>query len=323
MPDDPFGSFHLPFAEFAQAVIGRSAEELRPLAMLLKWPFAQMLDLLIAGISAAPVSLVLVATGLLVWRFGGRALAIQAVATMLFLGVIGIWNETILTLSIIAVSIFFCAVIGIPSGILAAKRARFSKLLRPVLDAMQTTPAFVYLIPIAMIVGTGNVPGVIATMIFALPPIIRLTELGLRQIDRSTIEGAQSLGLRPSQILFLVEIPLASQSIRVGLNQTIMMALAMCVIASMIGVEGLGLLVLRGVGSLDIGLATQGGVGIVLIGILLDRLTQAASAGAGRRRAQPENLLYSVGTLLRAMVWSRRRSARANGAAVLEARKKI
>ncbi len=140
---------------------------------------------------------------------------------------------------------------------------------------MQTIPTFVYLVPIAMLVGIGSVPGVMATMVFALPPTIRLTALGIQQVPVGPVEAAKALGLKSNQILFWIELPLAMKAIMLGINQTVMMALAMCVTTSMIAADGLGLLVLRGIGSLDMGLATQGGAGIVILGIMLDRLTQS------------------------------------------------
>ncbi|HHU7252909.1 TPA: ABC transporter permease subunit, partial [Escherichia coli] len=159
--------------------------------------------------------------------------------------------------------------------------------IRPLLDAMQTTPAFVYLVPIVMLFGIGNVPGVVVTIIFALPPIIRLTILGINQVPADLIEASRSFGASPSQMLFKVQLPLAMPTIMAGVNQTLMLALSMVVIASMIAVGGLGQMVLRGIGRLDMGLATVGGVGIVILAIILDRLTQAVgrdSRSRGNRR---------------------------------------
>ncbi len=150
-----------------------------------------------------------------------------------------------------------------------------SQIIRPLLDAMQTTPAFVYLVPIVMLFGIGNVPGIVVTIIFALPPIIRLTILGIRQVPDDLIEAAESFGASRNQLLFKVQLPLAAPTIMAGVNQTLMLSPSMVVIASMIAVGGLGQMVLRGIGRLDMGLAAVGGTGIVILAIILDRLTQS------------------------------------------------
>jgi glycine betaine/proline transport system permease protein len=169
----------------------------------------------------------------------------------------------------------FCVAVGVPIGIIAARSDRFEAAIRPVLDVMQTLPAFVYMVPIVMLVGIGNVPGVMVTVIFALPPIIRLTSLGIRSVPPSIIEAAQAFGSTKGEILVKVQLPLAWRTIMTGVNQTLMMVLSMVVYASMIAVEGLGQVVLRGIGRLDMGLATIGGIGIVLLAMILDRISQA------------------------------------------------
>lgn len=179
-----------------------------------------------------------------------------------------------ITLSLVITAVLFSVFIGLPLGIWSAKSDTVDKILRPVLDAMQTTTAFVYLIPIVMLFGIGNVPGVIVTIIFALPPLIRLTNLGIRQVPDDLIEASRSFGASSSQMLWKVQIPVAMPTIMAGVNQTLMLSLSMVVIASMIAVGGLGQMVLRGIGRLDIGLAAVGGLGIVLLAVILDRLTQ-------------------------------------------------
>ena len=165
-------------------------------------------------------------------------------------------------------------VIGLPLGIALAASDRAQRLIRPLLDAMQTTPAFVYLVPVVMLFGIGNVPGVIVTIVFALPPLVRLTNLGIRQVRPDLIEAAHAYGASPMQMLLKVQLPLALPSIMAGINQALMLSLSMVVIASMIAVGGLGQMVLRGIGRLDMGLAAVGGLGIVLLAITLDRITQ-------------------------------------------------
>jgi glycine betaine/proline transport system permease protein/glycine betaine/proline transport system substrate-binding protein len=166
-------------------------------------------------------------------------------------------------------------IIGIPLGVVAAQNDPVEHLIRPVLDVMQTIPTFVYLVPVVMLFGIGEVPGVIATIIYATPPLIRLTNLGIRQVSSEAVEAAIAFGSTPLQVLWEVQLPLAMPAILTGLNQTILFALGMSVITAMIAVPGLGLMVLQGVGRLDVGLASIGGIGIVLMAIILDRITQA------------------------------------------------
>ncbi|RZJ07002.1 MAG: ABC transporter permease subunit, partial [Haliea sp.] len=201
--------------------------------------------------------------------------AIGAVVSLALIGMLGIWPEAMVTLSLVLTSLVFCLVIGLPLGIMLASSDRAQRIMRPLLDAMQTTPAFVYLVPVVMLFGIGNVPGVIVTIIFALPPLVRLTNLGIRQVRPDLIEAARAYGASPWQMLVKVQLPLAMPSIMAGINQALMLSLSMVVIASMIAVGGLGQMVLRGIGRLDMGLATVGGLGIVLLAITLDRITQA------------------------------------------------
>jgi len=211
---------------------------------------------------------------LLAWQVSSKKMAFLTLLSFLVLGFIGVWEQSMITLALVLTSVIFSMLLGLPLGILSAKSDRFNNIMRPILDAMQTTPAFVYLIPIVMLFGIGNVPGVIVTIIFALPPLIRLTNLGIRQVPADLIEASRSFGASGSQMLFKVQLPVAMPTIMAGINQTLMLSLSMVVIASMIAVGGLGQMVLRGIGRLDIGLAAVGGLGIVLLAIVLDRLTQ-------------------------------------------------
>jgi glycine betaine/proline transport system permease protein len=233
----------------------------------------------------SPPALAMVALfGLLAWQFAGRMVAIGTVISLLVVIMLGIWQQAMVTLSLVMTSLAFCLMVGLPLGILLARSDRAQRMMRPVLDAMQTTPAFVYLVPVVMLFGIGNVPGVIVTIIFALPPLVRLTDLGIRQVRPDLIEAARAYGASPMQMLFKVQVPLAMPSIMAGVNQSLMLSLSMVVIASMIAVGGLGQMVLRGIGRLDMGLATIGGLGIVLLAISLDRITQAAGkTGKGAR----------------------------------------
>ena len=224
---------------------------------------------------ALPWPVLTIVFALLAWQFAGRGLAIGSALSLLAVAVLGIWPEAMVTLSLVLTSLVFCIVIGLPLGIVIASSDRIQSWTRPVLDAMQTTPAFVYLVPVVMLFGIGNVPGVIVTIIFALPPLVRLTNLGIRQVRPDLIEASRAYGASPWQLLWKVQLPLAMPNIMAGINQALMLSLSMVVIASMIAVGGLGQMVLRGIGRLDMGLATVGGLGIVLLAIVLDRITQA------------------------------------------------
>ena len=247
----------------------------RSVFQAIRWPIDAVLTGVETGLQATPAIIVIIVMALIAWQLAGRRLAIGTMISMIVVGLIGAWSEAMVTLSLVLTSVFFCIVIGLPTGIWLARNERASNAVRPILDAMQTTPAFVYLVPIVMLFGIGNVPGVVVTIIFALPPLIRLTILGIRQVPSDLVEAARSFGASPKQLLFRVQLPLAMPTIMAGVNQTLMLALSMVVIASMIAVGGLGQMVLRGIGRLDMGLATIGGVGIVLLAIVLDRMTQA------------------------------------------------
>ncbi|CDS49988.1 L-proline glycine betaine ABC transport system permease protein ProW (TC 3.A.1.12.1) [Polaromonas sp. CG9_12] len=256
-------------------------DNFRPFFQAVRGPIDSTLTGVEGLLQSVPSLAMIAFIGLLAWQFTGRALAIGAVVSLLLVAMLGIWPEAMVTLSLVLTSLAFCLVVGLPAGILLASSDRAMRLTRPLLDAMQTTPAFVYLVPVVMLFGIGNVPGVIVTIIFALPPLIRLTNLGIRQVRPDLIEAARAYGASPLQMLLKVQLPLAMPSIMAGVNQTLMLSLSMVVIASMIAVGGLGQMVLRGIGRLDMGLATVGGLGIVLLAITLDRITQ--SLGQPRR----------------------------------------
>ena len=255
-------------------------------------PFFQMvrtpIDATLGGVQqlllAVPTLAMVVILTLLAWQFAGRAVAISSLISLLIVAMLGVWPEAMITLALVLTSLVFCMVIGLPMGILLASNDRAQRIARPVLDAMQTTPAFVYLVPVVMLFGIGNVPGVIVTIVFALPPLVRLTNLGIRQVRADLLEAAMAYGASPMQLLTRVQLPLAMPSILAGINQSLMLSLSMVVIASMIAVGGLGQMVLRGIGRLDMGLATVGGLGIVLLAIILDRVTQAM--GQSKRGGQ-------------------------------------
>jgi len=277
--------------------LGWVVEHFRPFFQIVRAPIDATLDAVSALLLAAPALAVIAVVGLLGWQFTTRTLAIGTVVALLIVSMLGIWSDAMITLSLVLTSLAFCMVIGLPLGIFLASSDRAQNLLRPLLDAMQTTPAFVYLVPVVMLFGIGNAPGVIVTIIFALPPLVRLTNLGIRQVRPDLIEAARAYGASPWQLLSRVQFPLAMPSIMAGINQSLMLSLSMVVIASMIAVGGLGQMVLRGIGRLDMGLATVGGLGIVLLAITLDRLTQ--SMGQPRRGVRHWYQTGPAGLILR------------------------
>jgi len=233
-----------------------------------------------ALLALPPLLLAALIVALAWWRVGWR-FALFAVAAMALLFGMDIWQETVATLALVIGSSLVALAIGIPIGIAMARSDTVEAIARPILDFMQTMPPFVYLIPAAIFFGLGKVPGAIATLIFAMPPAVRLTNLGIRQVSREHVEAGQAFGCTDRQLLFKVQLPLALPSIMAGVNQTIMLALSMVVIASMIGAGGLGNTVLTGIQRLNVGLGFEGGLGVVLLAILLDRITQSF----GRRSA--------------------------------------
>jgi len=271
----------LPVESWINQGLAWVVDNFRPFFQTVRVPIDSTLTSVEGLLQSVPSLAMIAFIGLLAWQFAGRALAIGAIVSLLLVAMLGIWPEAMVTLSLVLTSLAFCLVVGLPIGILLASSDRAMRLTRPLLDAMQTTPAFVYLVPVVMLFGIGNVPGVIVTIIFALPPLIRLTNLGIRQVRPDLIEAARAYGASPLQLLTKVQLPLAMPSIMAGVNQTLMLSLSMVVIASMIAVGGLGQMVLRGIGRLDMGLATVGGLGIVLLAITLDRITQ--SLGQPRR----------------------------------------
>ncbi len=265
----------IPLDAWVSQAVDWLVEDYRHIFQTIKWPVEQTLNGLDAGLNALHPLIVIAVIVIAAYRSAGKGLAIFSVVTLVLIGLLGLWEDTMTTLAMVLSSVVFCTLVGVPLGIWAGRSNRFNTILRPLLDAMQTTPAFVYLVPIVMLFSVGNVAGVLATIVFALPPVIRLTSLGIRQVHPELIEAAQAFGATRWQVLRRVQIPLAMPTIMAGLNQTIMMALSMVVIAALIGAGGLGSPVILGLNTLDIGQAVTGGLGIVLIAIILDRITQA------------------------------------------------
>jgi len=224
---------------------------------------------------STPWPIIILVVAILAW-FGSRSwkLVVGSSIAFILIGYFGMWNDCMATVAIISVCTIICIVIGIPIGVVMSKSDRVEKTIVPVLDMMQTIPSFVYLVPILMLLGIGKVPGLIAVCIYALPPVVRLTNLGIREVDKETLEACDSYGATPLQKLTTVQIPLSLPTIFAGVNQTIMMALAMVVIASMIGVKGLGVPILRAISNQYLALGLLNGLAIVALAIIFDRITQ-------------------------------------------------
>jgi glycine betaine/proline transport system permease protein len=234
---------------------------------------------------SVPPWLVLVAVGLLAWNATRRIGVAGFFVLLLYLiGCFGLWDKLMQTLALMLVATVLSVALGVPLGILTSRSAWLRRVLLPILDIMQTLPSFVYLIPVLMLFGLGKVPAILATIIYALPPLIRLTDLGIRHVDADVVEAARAFGTTRWQLLVNVQMPLARPSIMAGINQTTMMALSMVVIASMIGSRGLGEDVLAGIQTLDVGKGMQAGIAIVILAIVIDRISQGYGQDRRTRR---------------------------------------
>lgn len=265
---------YIPIGEWIEGNIKEWLFEQRPLFKKISAPIDTVLNSLETLFNFIPFPIILLIFVILAYKTNGFKFAIFAFLSLLFIDLVDLWAESMTTLAMIFTAVIFCMIIGIPLGILASRSNTFEIILRPILDIMQTIPSFVYLIPVVMLFGVGLTPGVVATIIFALPPIIRLTNLGIRQVGKGFKEAGSSLGLTKFLILIKIEIPLSLKTIMAGVNQTLMLALSMVVIAALIGAGGLGLTVYIALGRLDVGSAVIGGTGIVILAIILDRITQ-------------------------------------------------
>ena len=265
---------YIPIAEWIERNIKEWLFMQRPLFKKLSAPIDSVLNGLDTLFNFIPFPLVLLIFMYFGFKTNGIKFALISAVALISIDLVDLWQETMTTLAMIFTAVIFCMIIGIPLGIVASRSRLFETILRPILDIMQTIPSFVYLIPVVMLFGVGLTPGVIATIIFALPPIVRLTNLGIRQVGKGFKEAGASLGLTRFLILRKIEIPLAMKTIMAGVNQTLMLALSMVVIAALIGAGGLGLTVYVALGRLDIGAAVVGGTGIVILAIILDRITQ-------------------------------------------------
>ena len=265
---------YIPLGEWIEGNIKEWLFDQRPLFKKISAPIDTVLNGFESILNFIPFPIVLLIFVVLAYKTNGFKFALFSLLSLIFIDLVDLWSESMTTLAMIFTAVLFCMIIGIPLGIIASRSNTFEIILRPILDIMQTIPSFVYLIPVVMLFGVGLTPGVVATIIFALPPIIRLTNLGIRQVGKGFKEAGSSLGLTKFLILVKIEIPLSLKTIMAGVNQTLMLALSMVVIAALIGAGGLGLTVYIALGRLDVGSAVIGGTGIVILAIILDRITQ-------------------------------------------------
>jgi glycine betaine/proline transport system permease protein len=253
-----------------------------------EWFFEPLKDVIVAVVgslesvfTALPALLMVAVLAVIAFLLAGWRVGLFTAVGLLLIISLGLWELAMETLALVLVATAISLALGIPIGILAAKARGLEALIRPVLDVAQTMPAFVYLVPIVALLSIDEPPALIATVIFAMPPAVRLTMLGIQQVPKDTVEAAHAFGATPWQTLFKVELPLSLRSIMAGVNQVIMLSLSMVVIAALVGAGGLGEPVVTGLGQLDVGTAFVGGVGIVILAIILDRVTRGLERGRG------------------------------------------
>lgn len=270
------------------SVVNYILDNFSPVLDLIALAIGTVTDAIQSLLLATPFPLGLAILVLLaLWRVG-IGFALFTTLSLLLVDHMDLWPPMMETLSLVLASTLVAMLIGLPLGIAMARSDRVSSIVRPILDLMQTMPAFVYLIPAAMFFGLGAVPGTIATVIFSMPPVVRLTNLGIRQVHVEFVEAGQAFGCTQMQLLFKVQLPNAMPSIMAGINQTIMLSLSMVVIASMIGAGGIGNTVLTGIQRLDVGTGFEGGIAVVILAVILDRITQSL----GKQRAGVWRVLF-------------------------------
>jgi glycine betaine/proline transport system permease protein len=273
----------IPIDEWVNSAVGWLIGNFGDSFELLKGTIEVVVNGLAALLTFPPPLLMIAILAVIAFFASGWRIALFTVVGLLFIISLGLWNDTMLTLALILVATTLCLAVGIPIGILGAKSRGLEEAILPVLDLMQTMPAFVYLVPFVALLGLGAGPALLATFIFAVAPAVRLTMLGIQQVPKETVEAAHAFGSTPMQTLFKVELPLSLNSIRAGVNQVIMLSLSMVVIAGLVGFGGLGDPVVSGLQTLDTGLAFEGGVGIVVLAIILDRITRGIGGGKTRK----------------------------------------
>jgi glycine betaine/proline transport system permease protein len=264
----------IPLADWIELIEEWMENNLSPFFDLVKLLIGGTVDGLNAGLDFLPPIVAIVMFTAIAWYIGKWKMGVFTVIGLLIIDNLGLWSQTMQTLSLVLAAAFISIVIGIPVGILSARFNTMQRIVTPVLDFMQTMPAFVYLLPAITFFSLGVVPGVISSIIFAIPPTIRLTNLGIRQVPAELVEAADAFGSTPGQKLLKLQLPLAMPTIMAGVNQTIMLSLSMVVIASMVGAQGVGATVYRAVTQVKTGVGFEAGLAIVILAIILDRLTQ-------------------------------------------------
>ncbi len=268
-----------PLADWTNVVVAWITETFGGLFEVVDTVIVGVVDALAFILIAPPELVIVVALAAIAFLMAGWRIALFTAVGLVFIISLGLWEDAMLTLALVLASAITALAIAIPIGIIAAKSRGVETVMTPVLDTMQTMPAFVYLVPVVLLFSIGNSPALIATVIFAMPPAVRLTMLGIQQVPKDTVEAAHAFGSTPWQTLLKVELPLSVQSIMAGVNQAIMLSLSMVVVAALVGAGGLGKPVLEGLSNLDVGASFVGGVGLVILAIMLDRSTR----GLGRR----------------------------------------
>lgn len=295
--------FRIPLGTWVEGAVDWVRDNLDGLldaiAFVARWLVDSLTDVLLG----APIAVVIVVAALLGWLVRSWQLAVGTAATFVLVLAMGQWVTTMQTLALVLVAAFVAVAIGIPLGIWSARNHRVRAVVKPVLDFMQTMPALVYLIPAIVFFSIGVVPGLVATVIFALPPGVRFAELGIRGVDSETVEAGHAFGATPAQILRGIQLPLAMPTIMAGVNQVIMLALSMAVIAGMAGADGLGKEVVEALSTVNLAKGVEAGLSVVIIAVFLDRVTAALGDPAGNRSS------------LLGIVARRRAAARARSAA--------
>jgi len=290
----------LPVEEWISNSVEWLGVNARSVFMAIRWPIENLLAFNDNILHAIPFPIMVVLMFLLAFRVANAGVAVFTALALAAIASLGLWNEAMTTLSLITTAIVICLVTGVPVGVICARSERTWAIVRPLLDIMQTTPSFVYLVPVVMLFGVGTVSGEVAVVIAAAPPLIRFTYLGIRMVDTEIVEAGLAFGADKRQLLWEIQLPMAIPTILGGLNQTVLTAMVMSVVVAMIGADGLGLVVLQGLGRLDVGRAAVGGIAIVLLAMMLDRITQKLALPVKNTKTQ---------SLFRRIVWPQRAKA--------------
>jgi len=264
---------NIPVGHYIEIAIEWLNRSLDPLFSWISAAVELVISSVEAGLLVVPSWSMMLVLSALAWGIAGRGVGLFSLIGLFLIDGMGLWLPTVETLALVAASALFALAVGIPVGVWSARSDTVQKVIRPILDFMQTMPAFVYLIPAVLFFRLGRVPGAMATVIFSMPPAVRLTSLGIRQTPKEVMEAGQAFGATPREMLFKIQLPIALPTILQGVNQTIMLALSMVVIAAMIGAGGLGQKVLKGITQLDIGLGFESGIAVVILAMFLDRIT--------------------------------------------------